>query len=101
MRQIHDIWHTVTGFDIDSAGEIRLQAFALAQNRSPLAVMLIAAVTLNIIRTNGDVNQLIDVLQQGYDLGYQAKPFLAQKWEEAREKPVADWMKELNFAPLS
>jgi ubiquinone biosynthesis protein COQ4 len=79
MRQTHDIWHTVTGFDTDS-GEIGLQAFALAQNRSPLAVMLIAAITLKMIKMNSDLNPLVRLIQQGYDLGYQAKPFLAQKW---------------------
>lgn len=100
MRQTHDIWHTVTGFGIDSAGELGLQAFQLAQNRSPLAVMLIAAITLNMIKMNSDLNPLVHIIQQGYDLGYQAKPFLAQKWEEAWEKPLADWRKELNVTPL-
>jgi ubiquinone biosynthesis protein Coq4 len=100
MRQTHDIWHTVTGFGTDSVGEIRLQAFQLAQNRSPLAVMLIAAITLNMIKMNSDLNPLVSVIQQGYDLGYQAKPFLAQKWEEAWEKPLADWRSELNVPPL-
>ena len=100
MRQTHDIWHTVTGFGTDSPGEIGLQAFTLAQNRSPLAVMLIAAITLNMIKMNSDLNPLVRVIQQGYDLGYQAKPFLAQKWEEAWEKPLADWRSELNVTPL-
>lgn len=100
MRQTHDIWHTVTGFGIDFAGELGLQAFQLAQNRSPLAVMLIAAITLNMIKMNSDLNPLVRIIQQGYDLGYQAKPFLAQKWEEAWEKPLVDWRKELNVTPL-
>ena len=100
MRQTHDIWHTVTGFGTDSAEEIGLQAFTLAQNRSPLAVMLIAAITLNTIKMNSDLNPLVRVLQQGYDLGYQAKPFLAQKWEEAWEKPLLDWRSKLNVTLL-
>ncbi|MEH1970630.1 Coq4 family protein [Nostoc sp.] len=100
MRQTHDIWHTVTGFGTDSVGEIGLQAFQLAQNRSPLAVMLIAAITLNMIKMNSDLNPLVRVIQQSYDLGSQAKPFLAQKWEEAWEKPLADWQEELNVTPL-
>ena len=100
IRQTHDIWHTVTGFSTDSPGEIGLQAFTFAQNRSPLAVMLIAAVTLNLIKMNSDLNLLVRVIQQGYNLGYQAKPFLAQKWEEAWEKPLADWRSELNVTPV-
>lgn len=98
MRQTHDIWHTVTGFGADSVGEIQLLAFQLAQNRSPFAVMLIAAITLSMIKQGRDLNRLVHVIQQGYDLGYQAKPFLAQKWEEAWEKPLFKWREELNIS---
>jgi ubiquinone biosynthesis protein COQ4 len=98
MRQTHDIWHTVTGFGTDSVGEIQLLAFQLAQNRSPFAVMLIAAITLNMIKMNNDLNPLVNVIQHGYNLGYQAKPFLAQKWEEAWEKPLSNWRAELNIS---
>ncbi|OKH55849.1 hypothetical protein NIES2101_03140 [Calothrix sp. HK-06] len=98
MRQTHDIWHTVTGFGADSVGEIQLLAFQLAQNRSPFAVMLIAAITLSMIKQHRDLNPLFHVIQQGYDLGYQAKPFLAQKWEEAWEKPLFKWREELNVS---
>ncbi|MBD1840287.1 MULTISPECIES: Coq4 family protein [unclassified Coleofasciculus] len=100
MRQTHDIWHTVTGFGTDPVGEIGLQAFTLAQNRSPLAVMLIAAITLNTIKMNSDLNPLVSLIQQSYDLGDRAKPFLGQKWEEAWEKPLADWRAELNVTPF-
>ncbi|MBD1945448.1 hypothetical protein H6F50_24380 [Coleofasciculus sp. FACHB-712] len=100
MRQTHDIWHTVTGFGTDPVGEIGLQAFTLAQNRSPLAVMLIAAITLNTIKMNSDLNPLVRLIQQSYDLGDRAKPFLGQKWEEAWEKPLADWRAELNVTPF-
>jgi ubiquinone biosynthesis protein Coq4 len=100
MRQTHDIWHTMTGFGTDPVGEIGLQAFTLAQNRSPLAVMLIAAITLNTIKMNSDLNPLVRLIQQSYDLGDRAKPFLGQKWEEAWEKPLADWRSELNVTPF-
>lgn len=100
MRQTHDIWHTVTGFGTDPVGEIGLQAFTLAQNRSPLAVMLIAAITLNTIKMNSDLNPLVSLIQQSYDLGDRAKPFLGQKWEEAWEKPLADWRSDLNVTPF-
>ncbi|MEP0755683.1 Coq4 family protein [Trichocoleus sp. Lan] len=100
MRQTHDIWHTVTGFGTDPVGEIGLQAFTLAQNRSPLAVMLIAAITLNTIKMNSDLNPLVSLIQQSYDLGDRAKPFLGQKWEEAWEKPLVDWRAELNVTPF-
>jgi ubiquinone biosynthesis protein COQ4 len=101
MRQTHDIWHTVTGFGTDPVGEIGLQAFQLAQNRSPLAVMLIAGITLNMIQMNSTITPLVRVIQRGYDMGDQANPFLAQKWEEAWEKPLTDWRSQLNVTPLN
>ena len=41
LKETHDIIHVLTGFGIDGASELGLQGFNLAQNRSPLAVMLI------------------------------------------------------------
>ena len=36
LRETHDVWHPVTGFDTDVAGELGLQAFYLAQFQAPL-----------------------------------------------------------------
>ncbi|WAL58390.1 Coq4 family protein [Thermocoleostomius sinensis] len=101
MRQTHDIWHTVTGFGVDVMGEIGLQAFQLAQNRSPLAVMLMAGALLSTIRTSGNLNTLMQVMDRGYRMGVQAKPFLAQKWEEAWDKPLATWRSELTVEAIN
>lgn len=95
MRQTHDVWHTVTGFGVDVLGEIGLQAFQLAQNRSPLAVMLMAGAILHTIRASENLNGLMQVIDRGYRMGLQTKPFLAQKWEEAWEKPLTEWRVQL------
>lgn len=101
MRQTHDIWHTVSGYGLTDFGGIGLAGFQFANNRDPLAVILIAGAILNLIKTNSDyLNPIILVIQQGYHAGYKAKPFLGQKWEEAWEKPLADWRSELNVPPL-
>lgn len=97
MRQTHDIWHTVTGFKVDVVGEIGLQAFQLAQNHSPMAVMLMAGALLNMIRSCQNIDGLMQIMSHGYHMGRQAKPFLAQKWEEGWEKPLAEWRSELNI----
>jgi ubiquinone biosynthesis protein COQ4 len=97
-QQTHDIWHVVTGFDTSEMGEIALQAFYLAQFRLPLASMLIAnsliAVTLWQPET---LSPLLEAIAQGWKTGQIAKPLIAQKWEEAWEKPVAVWQAELNI----
>lgn len=96
MRQTHDIWHTVTGW-FNDAGGIKLAAFTVAQNRSPLNTMMLAAVLLHTIKRNEDINPIVRLFQEGYDVGCQAKPLMAQKWEEAWERPIADWRSELNL----
>lgn len=100
MRQTHDIWHTVTGFGVDVLGEIGLQAFQLAQNRSPLAVMLMAGAILHTIRASENLNALMQVIDRGYRMGLQAKPFLSQKWEEAWEKPLTEWRAQLGVEAI-
>ena len=40
VRETHDIVHVLTGFGLDGDSEIGLQGFNLAQNRSPVAVIL-------------------------------------------------------------
>ena len=46
--QTHDIQHVITGFGTDTSGELGLQAFQLAQMRSPIAIAIITAGILNI-----------------------------------------------------
>ena len=52
LREIHDIWHVVTGFDTDVAGEIGLQAFYLAQLPSRLSAVLIAMAFVHMATKN-------------------------------------------------
>jgi ubiquinone biosynthesis protein COQ4 len=40
LRQTHDIWHIITGFDTDPVGELGLKAVELAQTRRPMAAMV-------------------------------------------------------------
>jgi len=96
MRQTHDIWHIVTGFGTDLAGELGLQAFTLAQTHSPLAVAILAASMMYALKSSTPLNPLVEGIQQGWQIGDKAHPFLAQKWEEQWEKPLSQWRADLN-----
>ena len=98
LRQTHDIWHIMTGFETDLAGEMALQAFTLAQIRSPLAIALLSASIVHLIQVSGPLNAVVDRIQEGWKMGVKAKPFLAQKWEEQWEKPLTQLREELNIA---
>lgn len=95
MRQTHDVWHVITGFGTDLAGELGLQAFTLAQTRSPLAVTILASSIMYALKSSTPLSPLVERMQQGWQMGENADPFLAQKWEEHWEKPLAQWRADL------
>ena len=98
IRQTHDIWHTLTGFGTDVAGELGLQGFYLSQTRAPLPVGIMAGGILNTLLNYPDnLTEVITAIGQGYKMGMKAKSFLAQKWEDKWEKPLSEWREELQF----
>ena len=100
--QTHDIWHIITGFDTSEIGEIGLQAFYLAQFQLPLASMLIAnALIATTLMQPEALSPLLSAIARGWEMGQAAKPLIAQKWEEAWEKPVSVWQAQLNVQPIS
>jgi ubiquinone biosynthesis protein Coq4 len=101
-QQTHDIWHIITGFDTSEIGEIGLQAFYLAQFQLPLASMLIANALIATTLWQPEVlSPLLSAIARGGEMGQTVKPLIAQKWEEAWEKPVSVWQAELNVQPVS
>ncbi|MGI0492940.1 Coq4 family protein [Alkalinema pantanalense CENA528] len=98
--QTHDIHHVITGFGTDLAGEIGLQAFQLAQMRSPLAIGLITSAIVHALAQPDLLTAIMQQITIGWDMGCQAQPVFAQKWEEAWEKPVEVWRQALNIRAL-
>lgn len=97
-QQTHDIWHVVTGFDPSPIGEMGLQAFYLAQFRLPLSSLLIANALIGAtVLKPESLSPLLNAIAQGWQMGELAKPLIAQKWEEAWEKPVSVWQQELHI----
>lgn len=98
LRQTHDIWHVLTGFGSDVNAELGLKAFEIAQIHRTLAAMLIAGGLLRtLLKTPELLDGLLEQIAIGYRMGARAKPFMAQKWEEHWEKPLAEWRRELNI----
>ena len=99
--QTHDIQHVVTGFDTDLAGELGLQAFQLAQMKSPLAIVLLTSGMIHSLADSQTLNAHMQQIHWGWEMGLKAKPLLAQKWEEQWEKPLLQWQRELGIAPIN
>ena len=97
LKETHDITHVLTGFGIDGASELGLQGFNLAQNRSPLAVMLIFGGMLSALQNDEALSPMLRALAQGFQMGLDAELVIARKLEDGWDRPLADWQRDLNL----
>jgi ubiquinone biosynthesis protein Coq4 len=100
LRQTHDIWHVVTGFDTDPISELGVKAVELAQTRRPMAAVVAAGGVLRFLYKDPDnLGEALSAVSEGYQMGIKAKPLLAQKWEDHWERPLEEWRTTLNVTP--
>ena len=97
LKETHDIVHVLTGFGVDGISEIGLQGFNLAQNRSPLAVMLIFGSMLSSLQNDDPLEPLLRALAHGFQMGLDAELVVGRKLEEGWERPLQEWRKELKL----
>ena len=97
LRETHDILHVLTGFSTDGPGELGLQAFNLAQNRSPLAVMLIFGGMLSTLQNDKPLEPLLHALSRGFELGLTANCVISYRLEDHWERPLSEWRQELRL----
>ncbi len=101
LEGTHDIWHVVTGFGTDVAGEIGLQAFYLAQLRLPTPMALLSAAFLNaLFFAQDDIERRMDAIVRGWVLGQGAEPLFGVDWNQLWPLPLAEVRKKLGL-PVS
>ncbi|MEL6249313.1 MAG: Coq4 family protein [Cyanobacteria bacterium J06648_16] len=92
----HDIFHVLLGFDTSYAGEMGVLAFAVAQGYSrSQQIGLWLATVLYPLLAPGQIQQIFDSKQQGYQLGIQADCLLAYRFEEQWSRSLAEVRKTL------
>ena len=97
MRQVHDLWHVLAGYEPDIAGEIAVQAFSFGQTKMipPALIALVAAAKFAPKQP-----RIFQMLIDGYRVGSNAK-FLPPVWlEEHFERPLDEVRKELGIVPI-
>jgi ubiquinone biosynthesis protein Coq4 len=104
ILETHDIWHVVTGCDTTKAGEIKLEAFYVAQIY-PSALFL-ALLAKNLLKTAIEdialCEEHMDALTQGWLLGKQAQPLFGIKWNTLWEVPLEQLRTQLDLnQPMS
>jgi ubiquinone biosynthesis protein COQ4 len=97
LRQTHDIWHVLSGFDTDEFGEVGLQGFYFAQfTNGQSALILASAMLKSVLRGRfGDLELHVDAFCEGYRNGRNAARLLAIEWEGMWEQDLAEVRRRL------
>lgn len=99
LYETHDLWHVVTGFDTDVAGEVGLQAFYSAQVDGALPRWLVMGGLLNaILQQPADWSRRLEAIAQGWRLGKTAKPLFGVRWDDKWRMPLGEVRAGLGLA---
>lgn len=91
LYETHDMWHAITGFESDVAGELGLQAFYAAQIDGPLAPAILAAGLLNTALFKLDErNARVDAIARGWQGGRHARPLFGFDYASSWAKPIGE-----------
>jgi ubiquinone biosynthesis protein COQ4 len=92
------VWHVVTGFGGDRAGELGLQAFYLAQSPSRVAIGILAIGVLNALLFEfEDHRRRMEEIARGWILGRRARSLLGVDWARHWDRPLAELRDELGI----
>lgn len=101
IRQTHDIWHVVTGFDTHPLGEIAIKAVELAQTHRPMAAAICAGgVYRYMLKQPDEFADCLESIVAGYHMGLQSKALLAMKWEELWDRKLEDLRERLGVVEM-
>jgi ubiquinone biosynthesis protein Coq4 len=91
LYQTHDIWHVITGFDNDLAGEVGVGNFYSGQFGSPAFFGFMLALILgNVVWRRAELDTVMQALAHGYQAGRKAEPLFGVHWDELWEVPLEE-----------
>ncbi|MCP3105125.1 Coq4 family protein [Myxococcus sp. K15C18031901] len=91
LLESHDVWHVLTGFGTDVAGELGLQAFALAQVGSPFALGILTGGLANtLLYAFSEREARMRALTRGWVLGHRARPLFGVPWRRYWASPLEE-----------
>ena len=95
VRDMHDLWHTTTGYGRDVSGEACLLAFTVAQVKNPGLALITVAGMLKIARETD--RRIIPAVWRAYLAGRRARWMPAEDWEALLEQPIDEVRAYLNI----
>ncbi len=89
MYQSHDVWHVVTGWGNDLAGEVGLGGFYAAQFGNPSFFgYMLALILLNVVVRRADLGEVFEAWSAGYRSGKRSQPLFGADWDRLWEVPL-------------
>jgi ubiquinone biosynthesis protein Coq4 len=99
LYDTHDVWHVVTGFHTDVAGELGLQAFYQAQLPGHLPMAILTAGLLNTLFYSwADRDARMSEIARGWQMGKRAEPLFGVRWDKLWARPLAQIRVDLVLA---
>ncbi|NMO15933.1 hypothetical protein HPC49_13910 [Pyxidicoccus fallax] len=91
LFETHDLWHVVTGFRPDAAGELGLQAFYFAQNGSRVSMgVFVTGLAFTFLRRFELCEVAMPQVVRGWLLGRRARRLFGTDWKTLLDKPLAE-----------
>lgn len=97
MREQHDLWHTLTGYNRDPFGEVCLLAFTYAQTGNKGLGLIALVGTLRGLQRAGA--RVPKAVWTAYQTGRHASWLPEQDWERLLRLPVDDVRRQLAIRP--
>ena len=95
LRDLHDVFHVVTGYGRDLRGEAAVLAFTVPQTRNPG----IAYLVLSALRRAGFRSEMGRLIRQAFARGRRAAWLVDEDWESLLERPLDEVRDELRIGP--
>jgi ubiquinone biosynthesis protein COQ4 len=95
LRELHDVFHVLTGYGRDMRGEIACLAFTYSQTKNTG----IGYVALRVLRGAGWSSEMGKLIRQGFWRGRRAEWLIDQDWETLLLQPLAQLREELGVGP--
>ncbi|MBW2316728.1 MAG: hypothetical protein JRH10_21400 [Deltaproteobacteria bacterium] len=93
LRDLHDVFHVVTGYGRDLRGEAAVLAFTVPQTRNPG----IAYLVLTVLRRAGPRSPLGQLIRQAFGRGRRSAWLVDQDWESLLPKPIESVREQLGL----
>ena len=94
-RDMHDLWHVLTGYGRDTLGEDCLLAFSYAQLRNPGVAVICFIAALKISRESRE--SVFGANWRAFRAGRAAAWLPAQDWEHLLTQPIDEVRKQLRI----